>query len=380
MTGTTRPRLRVVHAGTGLTGREALGAIIDDPALELVGVAVTTPQKVGVDAGSLCGRDDVGVTATDDVDAVIALRPDCVCYCATAVRREEHAVEDIARYLRSGIDVVTISTIPLIYPPAAPQEWLDTIGSAADQGGATFYATGGEPGFISLNVPTALLAGAGRVDAYRMDLYAIQLDAQYPIWDVLHESMGFGKADGYVPARIAYGKVEADWSTVVRYVADILGLTLDGLEVDWETVLTPTDLDTAIGVVPAGTICAHRWRLAGTIDKQPIVAVQYFAAVSSAPWPSHWPDPGRLTGGMSFHISGRPGFRVDFEFDKAEIGDTVNPGVTATAMAVVNAIPAVVAAAPGIIELPLSGPSIVTRRATPRPAPATTRKQELHHG
>lgn len=179
--------------------------------------------------------------------------------------------------------------------------------------------------------------------------------------------MGFGKADGYVPARIAYGKVEADWSTVVRYVADILGLTLDGLEVDWETVLTPTDLDTAIGgVVPAGTICAHRWRLAGTIDKQPIVAVQYFAAVSSAPWPSHWPDPGRLTGGMSFHISGRPGFRVDFEFDKAEIGDTVNPGVTATAMAVVNAIPpAVVAAAPGIIELPLSGPSIVTRRATP---------------
>jgi 2,4-diaminopentanoate dehydrogenase len=353
---------RVVHAGTGLTGREALGAIIEDPALELVGVAVATPEKVGIDAGDLCGRPRVGVTATDDLDSILALKPDCVCYCATAVRREEQAVDDIARYLRSGIDVVTIATIPMVYPPAAPQAWRDVIEDATRQGNSTFYATGCEPGFVSLNIPTALLTGAGRVDAYRMDLFATRLDEQYPVPDVLQESMGFGKPDGFVPARIAHGKVAADWSAVVRYIADILGVRLDGLEVDWETILTPKDLETAIGVIPADTICAHRWQLAGVIDGSAMIAVQYFAAMSSTPWPQHWADPGRLTGGISFRITGRPSFRVDFEFEEPQ-RDTINPGVTATAMAAVNAIPSVIAAKPGIIDHPLAGPEIVTRRA-----------------
>jgi hypothetical protein len=361
-------RYRVAHAGTGLTGREALGAIIDDPALQLVGVAVSTPEKIGVDAGTLCGRAAVGVAATDDVDALIALEPDLLCYCATAVRREEQAVADIARYLRSGIDVVTISTIPFVYPPAAPQGWRDTIEDATREGGSTFYATGSEPGFASLNIPTALLTGAGRVDAYRMDLYAIRLDEQYPIWDVLHESMGFGKPDGYVPTRITHGKVEDDWSTVVRYIADLLGFTLDSIDVDWETILTPTDLETSIGVIPAGTICGHRWQLAGKINDQPVVAVQYFAAVSNTPWPDSWPDPGRVTGGMVYRVSGRPSLRMDFEFEEVAANNEVNPGVTATAMAAVNAIPSVIAAGPGVIEQPLAGPSIVTRRAHIRPA------------
>ena len=362
MTEVKEPMHRVVHAGTGLTGREALCAIIEDPALELVGVAVTTPEKVGVDAGTLCGRPSVGIAATDDVDAIIALGPDCVCYCATAVRREEQAVADIARYLRSGIDVVTISTIPLIYPAAAPDAWRNTIAEAAQAGNSTFYATGSEPGFISLNIPTALLAGAGPIDSYRMDLYALRLDKQYPVWDVLHESMGLGKPDGFVPARIAHGKVQDDWSTVVRYIADILGIELDSLEVDWETTLTPTGLTTDIGVIPAGTSCGHRWQLAGIVNGEPVVAVQYFAAVSGTPWPDHWPDPGRLTGGISFRITGRPSFRMDFELEE-EQGHGMSPGITATAMAVVNAIPSVIAAHPGIVEHPLSGPSIVTRRA-----------------
>jgi hypothetical protein len=150
----------------------------------------------------------------------------------------------------------------------------------------------------------------------------------------------------------------------VRYIADVLGVTLDRLEVDWETIVTPTDLDSAVGIVPADTICGHRWRLSGIVGDHRLIAVQYFAAIWSTPWPQHWPDPGDLTGGMSFRVTGRPGFRVDFEFEDADAGDTVHPGVTATAMAAVNAIPSVIAADAGVIQHPLSGPSIVTRRAT----------------
>ncbi len=190
---------RVAHVGTGLTGKEALRAVIDDPALELVGVKVSTPEKAGTDAGRLCGGSDVGISATDDLDAVLALARDCVLYCATAVRREAEAIADIVTYLEAGINVVTISTIPMVYPSAAPPEWRAAVEAATAKGNSTFYATGAEPGFVGLNIPTALLAGAGTVESYRMDEYAIDLDKSYPIWDVLHESMGFGKPEGHVP-------------------------------------------------------------------------------------------------------------------------------------------------------------------------------------
>lgn len=353
----------MVHVGTGLTGREALRAIIDDPALELVGVKVSTAEKVGTDAGRLCGAPDVGVVATGDVSAVIDLAPDCVAYCATAVRREEEAISDIVTYLEAGINVVTFAIIPMVYPPAAPIEWRGALEHAAAKGNSTFYATGSEPGFISLNIPTALLAGAGRVDSYRMDEYAVDLDKSYPIWDVLHESMGFGKPDGHVPIRIASGKVNKDWETVVRYIADILGFRLDGIELDWETLLAPTDLETAIGVIPAGTICAHRWQLAGMVGTQPAVAVQYFATVSTTPWPDRWPKPAREgQGGMVFRVEGRPNMSLELHLEQSA-EDRVNPGVAVTALAAVNAIPDVVDAPAGVIAEPLSGPSIVSRQA-----------------
>jgi hypothetical protein len=356
-------RYRVAHVGTGLTGREALRAIIDDPALELVGVKVSSAEKLGVDAGQLCGTADIGVMATGDVSAVLDLAPDCVAYCATAVRREVEAIADIVTYLEAGINVVTFSTIPMVYPAAAPSEWREALESAAKKGNSTFYATGSEPGFISLNIPTALLAGAGRVDSYRMDEYAVDLDKSYPIWDVLHESMGFGKPDGHVPVRIASGKVNKDWESVVRYIADILGFEIDRIELDWETLLAPTDLDTAIGVIPEGTICAHRWQLAGLVGARAAVAVQYFATVSTTPWPKRWPKPARGgEGGMVFRVEGSPSMSMELHFEQSAT-DRVNPGVAVTAMAAINAIPDVVGAPAGVIAKPLSGPSIVTRQS-----------------
>lgn len=354
---------RVVHGGTGLTGREALRGIINDPELDLVGVLVSTPEKVGVDAGSLCGLPDTGLLATDGTDAILALKPDCFCYCATAVRRDDAAYEDMASLLRAGINVVTISTIPMVYPPAAPAKGRDLIENACRDGNSSFYATGSEPGVASLNVPTAMLAGAGQVDSYRMDEYALGLDEVYPIWEVLHESMGFGKPDGHVPVRIASGKVRHDWETVVRYIAEILGYELDVIDLDWETLKAPADLDTNVGVLAAGTICAHRWQLAGKVDGEPVVSVQYFATVSSTPWPDAWPRPAADTvSGVVYRVTGRPNMRMQLYFDTQTGEDRLNSAIPLTAMAAVNAIPHVVDAEPGILQ-PISGRSVVTRQA-----------------
>lgn len=353
---------RVVHVGTGMTGSVALRSIIDDPALDLIGLKVSSPTKVGTDAGQLCGRPDVGIAATDDLATILNAKPDCVAYCATAVRRENDVIADIVGYLEAGINVVTISAIPMVYPKAAPANWREPIKDAARKGNATFYATGCEPGFVSLNLPTALLAGAGKIDTYRMDEYALDLDLSYPIWEVLHESMGFGKPDGHTPIRIAVGKVNNDWEPVVRYIADTLGVAVERVALDWETILAPHDLDTALGMIPKGTICGHRWQLAAMQDERPVVSVQYFAAVTSTPWPDTWPRPAQSgQGGMVFRIEGNPNMTLALSLDPTP-GDATNPGVTSTAIALVNAIPAVIDAPPGLVSVPLAGPSIATRQ------------------
>ena len=64
---------------------------------------------------------------------------------------------------------------------------------------------------------------------------------------------------------------------------------------------------------------------------------------------------------MVFRIEGNPNMTLDLHLDPAP-SDSTNPGVAATAMAAINAIPAVIDAAPGLLNAPLAGPSIVTRQ------------------
>jgi 2,4-diaminopentanoate dehydrogenase len=64
---------------------------------------------------------------------------------------------------------------------------------------------------------------------------------------------------------------------------------------------------------------------------------------------------------MVFPIEGSPNMTLDLRLDPAK-DDPTNPGVAATAMAAINAIPAVIDAPPGLLATPLAGPAIVTRQ------------------
>src|SRR5512136_1282132 len=100
--------LRVVQWATGNVGRHTLAGIDAHPELELVGVFVSNPDKVGRDAGELAGLGrPLGVAATDDADALLALRPDCVVHTAMADDRIFEALADLERLLASGANVVS---------------------------------------------------------------------------------------------------------------------------------------------------------------------------------------------------------------------------------------------------------------------------------
>jgi 2,4-diaminopentanoate dehydrogenase len=73
--------IRVALIGTGNCGSLALKQLVNDARFDLSGVWVSTDAKVGKDAGELAGLDvPTGVAATNDLDAIIAAKPDCTSY------------------------------------------------------------------------------------------------------------------------------------------------------------------------------------------------------------------------------------------------------------------------------------------------------------
>src|ERR1700741_3656333 len=148
---------RVVVWATGGIGSIAIRAIQRRTNLDLVGVWVHSQDKDGKDAGALANGEPIGLAATNDADALIALKPDCVIYAASGPERDALAIPDYVRFLEGGVNVVTTSTTRLVNPHAyEPAEWRDQLVAAAKQGQASLYASGIEPGFAADYLPLVL--------------------------------------------------------------------------------------------------------------------------------------------------------------------------------------------------------------------------------
>ena len=88
--------LRVIVWGTGNVGRAAIRAVHAHPALELTAVVVRDPDKVGRDAGDLADLGALtGVAATDDLDGVLAAKPQALVYAVTGDGRDAEAFADV---------------------------------------------------------------------------------------------------------------------------------------------------------------------------------------------------------------------------------------------------------------------------------------------
>jgi hypothetical protein len=94
-------KYRIVQWTTGNVGKRSVRAVVAHPDLELVGCYGWSPEKVGRDVGELCGIAPVGVEVTNDIDALLALRPDCVVY-----NPKWPDVDELVRILESGTNVV----------------------------------------------------------------------------------------------------------------------------------------------------------------------------------------------------------------------------------------------------------------------------------
>ncbi|GAA3811823.1 diacylglycerol kinase [Sphaerisporangium flaviroseum] len=338
----------VVQWGTGNVGRNTLAGIRARPDLELVGCYVSNPGKAGKDAGELAGLDPLGVTATGDADALLALRPDCVVYTSMADTRIFEALDDLSRILRSGANIVSSSPVFLQYPDGS----LDApIREAALAGGSSIWVNGIDPGFANDWLPLALTGISERVDEVRC--LEVLNYATYDQGTVLFDIMGFGRPMDEVPLLLQPGVLTAAWGSVVRQLAAGLEVELEAIE-EWYTRLpAPEAFEVASGPVGKGTAAALRFEVRGMRHGRPAIVLEHVTRLRDDLGPD-WPQPaGR--GCYRVEVKGEPNYTLDLQLLGGD-GDHNTAGLKATAMRLVNAVPTIVQAPPGLLtalDLPL---------------------------
>src|SRR5262245_2989201 len=339
---------RVIQWSTGNVGHFALRCILQHPELELAGVWVSSAAKAGKDAGELCGRPPVGVHATNDVDALLELDADCVCYTATADLRPFEAVEDVCRILKSGKDVVSSSIVPLVHPRSFFPEVVEKLEDACRRGGTSFFTSGIDPGFANDLLPLTLSGLCERWDEIR--ILEIINYATYNQPQVLFETMGFGKPLDHTPLLLTPGTLAFAWGGTIRLLADGLGVELEEIRQTCERRPATRPLRIAGRTVAPGTMAALRFEVQGIVRGRPALVVEHVTRLDDDLAPD-WPR-GK---GYRVVITGVPSMSCDFTFGD-EKGDHAVGGVLLTATRLVNAIPAVCRAQPGLLsalDLPL---------------------------
>jgi len=342
---------RVVQWSTGNVGMFALRSIIEHPDLELVGLLVHSPAKAGQDAGTLCGAPATGVIATNDTDEVLALKPDVVCYTATGDLRPHEAVADMCRILESGANVVSSSVVSLVYPPAADKGYVAQLQAACDKGGTSCFTSGIDPGFGNDLMPLTLTGFAQRIDAVR-GMEILNYDT-YDQPTVLFDTMGFGSRPEHTPLLLMPGVLTMAWGSVVHMIAAGLGVEVDEIRERHERWNSDRKFETPGGVIEEGTMAGLRFEVIGVVRGREAIVIEHVTRMRDDAAPE-WPQPAGQ-GSYRITIDGNPNMKCELEL-VGEGGDHNAGGVLATATRIVNAIPAVVAAQPGLLsplDLPL---------------------------
>jgi hypothetical protein len=344
---------RVVQWSTGNVGRHALAGIDARPDLELAGVWVSSPAKVGVDAGELAGLGrQLGVAATDDAQALLDLAPDCIVHTAMADHRLNEAIDDLCGFLRAGIDVVSSGPVFLQFPDGVmPPAMIDPVRQAAAEGDASLWVNGIDPGFANDWLPLVVTGIAERIEQVRC--MEILNYATYDQPMVLFDIMGFGRPLDQTPLLLTPGVLTTAWGSVVQQIATGLGITLDGITEHVERLPAPETFTVDSGPIEAGTMAALRFEVRGIWQDRAVVVLEHVTRLRDDLAPD-WPQPTGL-GCYRVEVTGEPNYTVDLQLVGTD-GDHNTAGLKATAMRLVNAVPAVIEAPPGLLtalDLPL---------------------------
>jgi len=352
---------RVVAWSTGNVGRHAIAGIDARPDLELVGLWVSNPDKVGKDAGELAGLGRrLGVIATNDVDELLALKPDVVVHTAMADNRLMEALADMERILRAGVNVVSSGPVFLQYPfGVVDDSMIDPVRTAAIDGGVSLFVNGVDPGFANDALPLVLTGISERIDEVRVSEVLNYNTYNQPM--VIFDIMGFGRPMDEVPLILQPGVLTTAWGSVVRQLAAGLDVELDSVD-EWCERLPATEtFEVDAGTIEKGTVGALHFEVRGIRNGKVVIVLEHVTRLHDALGPD-WPQPAGH-GCYRVQISGEPNYTLDLQLMGSD-GDPNTAGLKATAMRLVNAVPAVVEGPAGLLTAldlpPITGRGLVS--------------------
>jgi 4-hydroxy-tetrahydrodipicolinate reductase len=329
----------VAQWATGNVGARALRRTIEHPDLELVGVYVHSANKAGKDAGDLCGLPPVGIKATNSMDDILTLKPDCVLYMPHVLDYDE-----VCAILENGSNVV--STRMELHNPAALDPVIrEKIEAACWKGGASLYASGASPGFITEAMPIALASIQRRLDCITIFEYAPSGERNSP--EMIFEMMGFGADPNSGVNEHTLAHMRASFSPSLLLVAEAFGITVDSVEVSGGLGIARNDVHIAAGLVPKGTVAATRHSVMAMREGKPVIQIIANWYVSSDVDTTDGEEWDFRESGWRVLVEGDCPLDVSITFPVApEDYSEMTPGLTANRP--VNAIPFVCKAKPGI--------------------------------
>ncbi len=350
-------KYRVIQWATGSIGQISIRHFADNPDFELVGVLVTSQDKDGQDAGKLAGIPPLGITATTSIDQILALDADAVNYAPLYAD-----VDDMARILRSGKNIVT--PVGFVYPKALEAAVVDKLEAACQDGGTSLFGAGIHPGFSGDLLPLVVSRLCTRID--QVVVQEVADLAPHPSHAMNFGGLGFGRDpdDARANPSPLIHTMESIFKESMLLLADGLGVTVEKMTTLFDVSVAKRDLVVASGEIPRGTVGGMRHEWITWSGGRPVIVFRSFWKMDDDLEPN-W---GYGTVKYSVMIEGVPSMKVELEpTSKHPTGDEGYWGRIWTAMNAINAIPAVVAAGPGIkthLDLPTIQPPSLVRPAT----------------
>ncbi len=259
---------RVIQWATGTVGSAALKYFIENPVIELVGVLVTNPDKVGKDAGDLVGLPKTGVLATDSAEAILAMEADCVLFSPSMMTPP---IDMVCRLLASGKNVVSPAG------PFLPNKWIPEdaarVEAACKAGGTSFHGCGIHPGFSGDILPITLLRLMNRVDC--VEVSEVIDKVRNPM--IYTEIMGFGMDPEELLANPKRSpETYKFFYSSMAMIAEALGKEIEEVTVKFEVSKALKDIKHLYGEVKQGTVGGQHYEWTAWCEGAPLVVYHFY--------------------------------------------------------------------------------------------------------
>ena len=326
--------LKTVVYGLGSIGSQIAEFILEKEGLEIVGAIDNAKEKAGKDLGEVLGLDKrLNVAVTDDAENLLSKVEADIAIHATSSYLAE-AYPQIAACLKARLDVISTCE-ELSYPYYKHPGLASEIDRLAKENGVTVLGTGINPGYVMDTLPIILTAPCKEVKSIKVTrmMYSGNRRSSY------QKKIGTGLTPEEFRQMIDKGEItgHVGLTESISMIAAALGCRLDKIELPPpEPVISEVEVKTDYMTVKTGQVAGLKSMAYGIRGREKVITLEFISHANvKRPYDA-------------VSIKGVP--NINEKIDGGIHGDT------GTIAMIVNAIPKVINADPGLVtmkDLPL---------------------------